>query len=442
MAHFTVSRAAFGLCALLAAAPAAAQYIDGSPPPLPAAPLGAENPGDSLARNVRILAQSPRDYKALVGAGRAALDTGDAEAAVGFFGRAADVWPSAAAPKAGMGAALVAMGEASHALTEFDRAARLGAPLSSFAADRGLARDLLGQQALAQADYTLALAGPDADEARRRLALSQAISGNSAAALATLAPLGQRRDSATVRVRAFVAALAGDTASADRILDATMPGMASRFDPFFRRLASLSPAQKAAAVHLGIMPSDASGLASASPLSSSTFASAAVPAAPATRQPTSRPPASATVTSSEPGSGDRLGGIESLLKQPAAPPVGPPATPQAAALSPIRPPSAVAPVAAPLPAPAPSRVWVQLASGPDEGALGAQFARIAARMPDLFAGIRPFVSTVGERTKLLIGPFKDRENSEIFIEELADAQIAGFSWVSPAGQPVRKLAAP
>jgi hypothetical protein len=89
-----------------------------------------------------------------------------------------------------------------------------------------------------------------------------------------------------------------------------------------------------------------------------------------------------------------------------------------------------------------SRVWVQLASGPDESALGAQFARIAARKPDLFIGIRPFVSTVGERTKLLIGPFKDRENSEIFIDELADAQIAGFSWVSPAGQPVRKLVAP
>ena len=440
MATLSVSRAAYGLCALLAAAPAAAQYIDGSPPPLPVVPLGAENAADALARNVRILAQSPRDYKALVGAGRAALATGDAEVAVGFFGRAADVWPSAAAPKAGMGAALVAMGEASHALTEFERAARLGATVSSFALDRGLARDLLGQQALAQADYTIALAGPDPDEARRRLALSQAISGNRVGALATLIPLAPRHDSATVRVRAFVAALGGDTDGADRTLEANMPGMASHLDPFFRRLASLSPAQKAAAVHLGIIPSGAGGLASASPLPSSSFASAAVPAVPATRRATSRPPAITTVNPSNPYGGDRLGGIEALFRQPAVPPVGPPATPQSATLSPLRTPSASASIAVPVPAP--SRVWVQLASGLDEGALGAQFARLAARKPDLFSGIRPFVSTVGERTKLLIGPFKDRENSEIFIEELADAQIAGFSWVSPAGQPVRKLVAP
>lgn len=440
MANFSVSRAALGVCALLAAAPAAAQYIDGSPPPLPVVPLGAENSGDALARNIRILAQSPRDYKALVGAGRAALETGDAEAAIGFFGRAADVWPSAAAPKAGMGAALVAMGEANHALTEFDRAARLGASVSSFASDRGLAHDLLGQQAMAQADYTLALAGPDPDEARRRLALSQAISGNRAGAVATLAPLGQRRDSATVRVRAFVAALGGDTTSADRMLDATMPGMSSRFDPFFRRLASLSPTQKAAAVHLGIMPSGANDLASASRIASSPFTSVAVPAAPATRRPTRRPPAIASVTPSVSGDSNRLGGIEALLKQPTAPPVGPSAAPQAAALSPTRTRSAPAAIAAS--ASAPSRVWVQLASGPDENALGTQFARIVARKPDLFTGIRPFVSTVGERTKLLIGPFKDRENSEIFVDELADAQITGFSWVSPTGQLVRKLAAP
>jgi Flp pilus assembly protein TadD len=433
MANLSVSRAAYGLCALLAATPAAAQYIDGSPPPLPVAPLGAENAADALARNVRILAQSPRDYKALVGAGRAALATGDAEVAVGFFGRAADVWPSAAAPKAGMGAALVAMGEASHALTEFERAARLGATVSSFALDRGLARDLLGQQALAQADYTLALAGPDPDEARRRLALSQAISGNRVGALATLVPLASRHDSATVRVRAFVAALGGDTAGADRTLEANMPGMASHLDPFFRRLASLSPAQKAAAVHLGIIPSGGGDLASAIPLPSSTFASAGVSAPPVGRRP--------SITRSEPGGGDRLGGIDILLKQ-ATPAQASTERSQEAALTPTRTSSAPSPVAAPAPAPAPSRVWVQLASGLDESALGAQFSRLAARKPDLFTGIRPFVSTVGDRTKLLIGPFKDRENSEIFIDELADAQIAGFSWVSPVGQPVRKLVAP
>ena len=442
MAQLKVSHAAFGLCALIATVPAVAQYIDGSPPPLPSVPLGAENSGDALARNVRILAQSPRDFRALVGAGRAALATGDAEAAVGFFGRAADVWPSSPAPKAGMGAALVAMGEASHALTEFDRAARLGAPVSSFASDRGLARDLLGQQALAQADYTLALAGPEPNEARRRLALSQAISGNSAAARATLAPLAQRYDSATVRVRAFVAALGGDAEGADRTLDSTMPGMASRFDPFFRRLASLSPAQKAAAVHLGVMPARGAGLASASPLPSSAFGSIPGLPTPATRRPSPGPSIIGTIPPRQSVSGDRLGGIDALLRQSAAPSAANPSKSQEAVLVPIGPSSGVVSAVAPNLALAPSRIWVQLANGAQESALSAQFARIAAHRPELFAGIKPFVSTFGDRTKLLVGPFKDRENSEIFIEELADAQIAGFSWVSPAGQPVRKLAAP
>ena len=58
--------------------------------------------------------------------------------------------------------------------------------------DRGLAYDLLGRQAEAQADYRAALGGPDGDEARRRLALSLAISGNRAGALQTLAPLAPK----------------------------------------------------------------------------------------------------------------------------------------------------------------------------------------------------------------------------------------------------------
>jgi Flp pilus assembly protein TadD len=436
-------RTALGVAAsLLALTPAGAQYIGGSPPPLPDKPIGAESAPDALARNVRILAQSPRDYAALVGAGRAALETGDAEAAVGFFGRAADVWPSAPAPKSGMGAALAAMGEAAQALPLFDQAQRAGASVAGFAADRGLARDLLGQQALAQADYRLALTGPDAAEARRRLALSQAISGDRSGALATLSPL--RADPATNRTRAFVLALGGDADSADRTLDAMMPGMASRLDPFFRRLASLSPAQKAAAVHLGIMPGVGAApgagqlaVGSPSPPAVSAYAAPvsrqlapaptlAVPVArssrpPAQRQaygPTERQPSPAT---GAPATGDRLAEIDALLRvgQGVAPP----------------PPAAV-------PAPAPRRFWVQLASGPDTNALGAQFARIAARDPDLFKGISPYVAETGGRSKLLVGPFHSSADSTTFVENLNDSHIDGFSWTSPEGQPVRKLAAP
>ena len=401
------------------AAPASAQYIDGAPPPRPIAPIGREAPADALARYVRILAQSPRDYSALVGAGRAALATGDSQAAFGLFSRAAEIWPAAPAPKAGLGAALAAMGDAARALPLFDQAQRAGATLVSFAADRGLARDLLGEQALAQADYRLALSGPDVLEARRRLALSLAISGDRNGALAALTPL--TADPATNRTRAFVLALGGDTDSAERLLSLTMPGMARQLDPFLRRLVSLSPAQKAGAVHLGIMP----GVGG-----TQQYAAA----------PMSRPSAPPIVYGPPPLSGSRLADIDALLR------AGQPASASKVASttipSPTAPSSAARAATSAAPATSPKRFWVQLASGPDVTSLGPQFARIARREPDLFKGISPFVTELQGRARLLVGPFRSSEDSATFIENLSDAHIDAFGWTSPEGQPVRKIITP
>jgi predicted Zn-dependent protease len=112
----------------------------------------AQNPADVLASNVRLLATDPTNFQALVTAGRAALETGDPEAAASFFGRAQEVNPNSYLPPAGMGAALVAAGKATDALPYFTRAQQLGATVASIGADLGLAYDLMGQQALAQSD--------------------------------------------------------------------------------------------------------------------------------------------------------------------------------------------------------------------------------------------------------------------------------------------------
>src|SRR6185312_9049577 len=112
-----------------------------------------------------------------------ALALGDAQAAAGFFARADDVSPRSPQPQAGMGAVSVANGDPQGALSYFTRAQQLGASIASFACERGLAYDLMGDQRQAQADYRIALGGPDADEARSRLALSLAISGNRSGAL-------------------------------------------------------------------------------------------------------------------------------------------------------------------------------------------------------------------------------------------------------------------
>lgn len=246
-----------GLAIALAglASPLAAQYGGAALRP---APGYVESPADALVRHLRQLAVSPRDFAALIGAGRAALELGDTQAAAGFFGRAEESYPTMAAPKVGLGAAMVQMSDAQGAMRYFDQAARLGATPATMALDRGMARDLLGDLGAAQSDYRLALFGPSGDEARRRLALSLAIGRDRKGALDALQPLLARRDRAAQRVRAFVLALTGDRAGATQAIETAMPGAGARFDPFFRYLPNLSIAEKAAAVHLGLFPEDAS----------------------------------------------------------------------------------------------------------------------------------------------------------------------------------------
>src|SRR6478672_3210033 len=213
-----------------------------------------ESPTSALARYVRSLASDPKDFESLIGAGKAALALGDTQAAAGFFARADDVDPRSPMPQAGMGAVSVANGEPQAALPYFKRAQQLGAPLATIGCDRGLAFDLLGRQSDAQNDYRAAFGGLDSDEARRRLALSLAISGNRAAALEALAPLAAKGDASTNRVRAFVLALTGDSNGAMVSIDAAMPGSWARVAPFLQKLPGLQPGQKAAAVNLGIFP--------------------------------------------------------------------------------------------------------------------------------------------------------------------------------------------
>ena len=219
--------------------------------------IAPESPGTALSRHVRVLASNPRDFNALVGAGRAALELGDVQAAAGFFGRAEEANPNAPAAKAGLGAAMAHMGDADGAIFYFDQATRLGASALAIALDRGLARDLNGDLGGAQSDYRLAVQTLTSDEGRRRLALSLAIGRDKGAALSAIQPLLNRRDPAAQRARAFVLALTGDQAGAAQAIESVMPGGSVRFAPFFTLLPHLSIQEKAAAVHLGMFPDNA-----------------------------------------------------------------------------------------------------------------------------------------------------------------------------------------
>ena len=263
------------------------------------APSGAVvQPFDSGARlrgYLTTLADNPQSLEALIGAGRAALEMGDANAALTFFGRADEVAPRHARVKAGMGSVLVHLGQPQAALSLFAEAVSLGAPEVEIAADRGLAYDLMGYTQRAQQEYVAAMRRREDPELRRRLALSLAISGERDAALRLIDPQLRRNDRAGRRAQAFILALTGDVAGANRTAQATMPyGGAQAMAPFFARLASLSPSQKAMAVHLGLFPNGGQARALA-PVDVSpdpgamALAMAGAPPAPAARPATTQP---------------------------------------------------------------------------------------------------------------------------------------------------------
>jgi Flp pilus assembly protein TadD len=366
-----------------------------------------ESPAAALARYVRTLASDPKDFQSLIGAGKAALELGDAQAAGGFFARADEANPRSPLPQAGMGAVAVANGDPQGALPYFERAQQLGAPVAEFACDRGLAYDLLGQQAKAQADYRIALGGRDGDEARRRLALSLAIGGDRNGALQTLAPLAARGDAGVPRVRAFIFALTGDSGAAMSAVNAAMPGSWSRIAPFVERLPALSAAQRAAAVNLGIFPDNGQP------------AYAAAPPPPAT---------------------DRLADLDALLRvgpapQPRQTPVVQPTVQATAAAVQV----AYARPAASVPSFQP-KIWLQLASGSDDGALSSQFERLKSKNPELFDGLIPYVAWTPSGARLLVGPFRGRSDAQILAQDFASVGIGVSNFTNSQADRIAPLA--
>src|SRR5690348_12812879 len=160
---------------LVAATSVSAAHAQYASQPVVSAP--ASEPGSDLSRYLGMLGDNPDSVPALTGAGKAALDLGDGEAALNFFGRADVLSPQDGTIKAGLASGLLPMEQAQAAMPLFDEAIRLGIPVGEIGSFRGLAYDLMGDPARAQLDYRLALRRRDYPEVRRRFALSLAISG-------------------------------------------------------------------------------------------------------------------------------------------------------------------------------------------------------------------------------------------------------------------------
>ncbi len=215
-------------------------------------PLGAADLNANLAR----LAANPRDVAALIGAGEAALALDDPRAAAGFYARADAIESGNGRIKAGLGRVMLKMQTPAVALRLFDQAQRLGYPDATILSDRGLAKDMTGDQAGAQRDYQAALQRtPNDDELVRRYAASLGISGQVAASDKILEPLLYKSDRAAWRYKAFILAMNNKQADAKKVAEQTMPAqLAGAITPYMQKMPYLTAAQKAAAVHFGHFP--------------------------------------------------------------------------------------------------------------------------------------------------------------------------------------------
>ena len=201
------------------------------------------------------IASNNSDTNALLDAGRASIELDDYRAALGFLVRAEQANPRDGAVQAALGSAMVHMENPTRALDYFGEAQLLGASERLFLSDRGLARDLLGQQDAAQRDYQLALSIAPNDELTRRYALSLGISGDTDRAIQMLTPQLRAQDRGAWRQRAMILAMNGRDKEATDIVNATMPpAMAQNILPYLTQMDRLNPAQQAAAAHFGRFP--------------------------------------------------------------------------------------------------------------------------------------------------------------------------------------------
>ncbi|WP_086616976.1 SPOR domain-containing protein [Erythrobacter tepidarius] len=423
-----------------------------------------------LNRALVALAKAPRDLDALVEAGTAAMGIDDLEAARGFFARAADIDPNHPRVALGLAAIYLRSGRAAEAIPQFDRARAAGVPAREVLPDQALAFDLVGDQTAAQAAYAEALRlDPGNDEARRRQAVSYAIAGNRARFEEALRPLLDKRDMAALRARAFGLAILGDQARAAAIAEQVMPrDLSSRIIPYLAYMPRLTPAQQAAAANLGIFPQAADigrddprlarlaieakadsrlepagvPLGQPAPPASAPARVAAAPApAPAPMPARVGEAAPAPAPASEPVrplrvaeafadlgddplpdarvSGDAVDLTRITIRREAPPP--PP--------KPKEPPKPVHP----------SRIWVQLATGKNLGALGFDWRRLSRSGGDLLAKLKPYTAPWGEAHRLLVGPIDGRDKAQALVRELKAKGLDSFLYVSPEGEEIQPV---
>ena len=439
------------LAAILAALPAALHAQDEELQPVEAQQQLARDAlqlaqqaaarGDSaeaLSRYLRILATTPDDMQALIGAGRSALAVGDTNAAAGFFSRADVLDPKNGQVKAGLADTMLANGNARAALRLFNEAVGLGVNQADIAADRGLAYDLRGSPKRAQADYGLAMRTKPSDEVTRRMALSYAFAGDRVSALATLDPLLRKQDMPAWRDRVFIYALTGDLADAQHDASLILPrDQLAALMPYLPRLAGLRPAERAAAVHLGRFPGETPPQAKPTivaapriPIDRATLAPQQ-PAAPA--QTFAQVQAAAESQAEQQPKADDAQSARRDARARAAEKRREVA--EAAAKAKREREAEAREVARKNPA----RHWVQIAGGANKRDLGKEWDKQKAKWPSQLAGRTPWTTHYRYTNRLLIGPFPTSKAAQDWVGQRKKEGFATFRVETRAGEEVERV---
>ena len=393
---------------------------------------------EALSRYLRILAATPDNMQALIGAGRAALAVGDTNAAAGFLSRADVLDPKNGQVKAGLAGTMLANGNARAALRLFNEAVLLGVDQADIAADRGLAYDLRGQPKRAQADYGLALRTKPSDEITRRMALSYAFAGDRQSALATLDPLLRKQDIPAWRDRVFVYALTGDLADAQHDAALVMPPtQVSALAPYLPRLAGLKASEKAAAIHLGRFPGETPPpvkptvvAAPRIPIDRGTLTQPAAPAqsfaqvAAAAQSGSNQATEPQVETAAQAKLDARARAAEKRRQQAEAAAKAKREKEQEARLAARQ---------------NPARHWVQIAGGANKRDLGKEWDKLKGKWSSQLAGRSPWTTHYRFTNRLLIGPFPTSKAAQDWVGERKKEGFATFRVETRAGEEVERV---
>jgi Flp pilus assembly protein TadD len=182
--------------------------------------LAGGAPRLALQVSQAVLAQHPGDIPALLRQGDAYYALGEFAKATESYDRVLESQPHSTDALLGLGRVALASDPAG-AVSRFSQVVALDPQNEAARTDRGIAYDLLGRHAEAQADYQqVIVAGGEVTATKVDLGLSLAMSGDADAAVQILQPIASASD-ASARVRqdlAVALVLAGRNEEAERIL--------------------------------------------------------------------------------------------------------------------------------------------------------------------------------------------------------------------------------